>query len=315
MHTAITHKLRALEAVRGNRALLYCCGGDQAGMPKVIDEEDVTPLYECLRQLGPSDQLDLVLYTSGGYANAARRIALLLHEYTQRLNILVPYKARSAGTLLCLSAHQLVLGPLAELGPLDPHITMSGDGPAGAPPSISSEDIRAFRSMAEDWFGLDSEAHRMQVFALLSQRVFPTTLSSFYRSDQQVHAFGEELLRYQLADADDATRRALVERLVSGFHAHDHIITRGEAQRLGLRVVAASAEEEVALWELWQSYIGYVRAASGRSSGQQIGVGGMIASRHTLARYVTRLADQPPMRRDAPNMMAMMPPEAGWESL
>lgn len=313
MHTAISQALHALETLRGNRALLYCCGG-QAGMSKTIEEDDVTPLYECLRRIGTTERLDLVLYTSGGYATVARRIALLLREHAERVTILVPYKARSAGTLLCLSADELVLGPLAELGPLDPHIAMSGDGPAGSPPSISSEDVRAFRTMAERWFGLESEAHRMQVFALLSQRMFPTTLSAFYRNDQQVRQFGEELLRYQLPDADERVVRRLVDQLVSGFHAHDHIITRAEARRLGLRVAASSAEVEDRLWTVWQSYLGYIRGAAAPMPGQQVTVNGVIASTDLVARHVIRWPELTPAMRDGPPSPSMIP-QAGWETL
>lgn len=317
MHTAISQSLRALETLRGNPALLYCCGG-QAGVPKTIEEDDVAPLYECLRRIGATEHLDLVLYTSGGYATVARRIALLLREHAERVTILVPYKARSAGTLLCLSADELVLGPLAELGPLDPQIAMSGDGPAGSPPSISSEDVRAFRAMAESWFGLESEAHRMQIFALLSQRMFPTTLSSFFRSDQQVRQFGEELLRYQLPDADERVVRRLVDHLVSGFHAHDHIITRAEARRLGLRVAAPNVEVEARLWEVWQSYLGYIRGAAGHTPGQQISVNGMIASADLVARHAMRWPEMTPAlaaaMRDGPPRPSMIP-QAGWELL
>jgi hypothetical protein len=313
MHMALTDKLSAWEALRGNPVLLYCCGGRQSVVPKMIDEEDVLPLYECLRRIGRTKRLDVVLYTSGGYANVARRIALLLHEYTEQLNIVVPYKARSAGTLLCLGAHQLVLGPLAELGPLDPHIAASGDGPAGSPPSISAEDIRAFRDIAEIWFGLESEAHRMQVFGLLSQRIFPTTLSSFFRSDRQVRLFGEELLRYQLGDDDEKVRRRVVDQLVSGYQSHDHCITRAEARRLGLHVIATSCEEEANLWELWQSYLAEIRP---QTASEQSQISGMIATTAMRMRYVTRLpAFNPAIMqsvKEAPGMPALMP-SCGWE--
>src|SRR5690242_5380799 len=108
------HPVPELEELRGNRAL---------ALHGLIGHDTPRTFYEQLSRAGWAPRLDLVLATNGGTATAARRTALLLHEFTEHLTILVVYKARSAGTLLCLGAHELVLGPLAEFGPLDPHIS------------------------------------------------------------------------------------------------------------------------------------------------------------------------------------------------
>lgn len=158
----------------------------------------------------------------------------------------------------------------------------------------------------------------MQIFALLSQRMFPTTLNSFYRSDQQVRQFGEELLRFQLPDADERVVRRLVDQLVSGFHAHDHIITRAEARRLGLRIAAPSVEVEARLWDVWQSYLGYIRGGAGHTPAQQIAVNGVIASRDVVARHAIRWPELTPAlvaaMRHGPTLPSMIP-QPGWETL
>ncbi|MER7007503.1 hypothetical protein ABT297_31285 [Dactylosporangium sp. NPDC000555] len=213
-----------------------------------IDHDTAAGCYEHLRGAGRVPKLDLVLATTGGPATAARRLALLLHDYTDRLTILVPHRARSSGTLLCLAAHELVLGPLAELGPLDPQIAAAGPPQPGQPAVLSAEDLRAFRAMAEDWFGVDRPEDRLQVLALVAQRVFPGTLGAFYRAERLVRGIAAELLAFQLPDAEPAARAALVEHLVTGRHAHDDVVTRGQARALGLRVTYPDAEQEDLLW-------------------------------------------------------------------
>jgi hypothetical protein len=214
----------------------------------LIDHDAPRVCYEYLRGLGRVARLDLVLATNGGNPTAARRLAVLLHEFTDRLTVLVPHRARSAGTLLCLGAHDLVLGPLAELSPLDPQLSASdGSRGGGEPTVLSAEDVRAFGALAHDWFAVP-EADRLQVFALIAQRVFPGTLGSFYRADRLVRQLGTELLAYQLPDADPADRAAIVDRLVDGYHAHDYAITRGQARELGLRVTDPDPREEELLW-------------------------------------------------------------------
>jgi hypothetical protein len=234
-------RLSDLAELHGSHAVVY------HGM---IDHDAPRVLYEHLRRLGRVPRLDLVIATNGGTATAARRLALLLHEYTDRLTVLVPHRARSAGTLLCLGAHELVLGPLAELSPLDPQIGSAAAPRPGEPAVLSAEDVRAFREMGEQWFGIVRDEDRLSLFGLLAQRVFPGSLGAFYRADRLIRDMAHELLRYQLPEADATGRDLIVDRLVGGFHAHDYAITRGQAKDLGLRVRYADAQEETLLWTI-----------------------------------------------------------------
>lgn len=244
MKCLILPQLLEIQEIRGNPVIFWSAS---------ISEDAVCMLYECLRSIGPTRRLDLVLSTSGGVITVARRLALLLREFTQHLTILVPYQARSAGTLLCLSANELVLGPMAELGPIDAHIRSVDASSHDMPGMISAEDIRAFRQMAEDWFGVERAKDRLQVLALVAQRVFPPSLGSFYRAEHLTSQLAHELLCYQLADAEESVRKRIVHQLVSGYSAHNEIITRADAQALGLQVTSASPQEEDLLWGLFKA--------------------------------------------------------------
>jgi len=244
--------LADLSKRRGNPAVVY------AGL---IDQDAAAQLYRVLRGAGRLPRLDLILITRGGVASGAQRLALLLHELTDRLTVLVPHRAWSAGTLVSLAAHELVLGPMAELSPLDPLIGAAGssgapgapgDRPAPAGPSVvSAEDVRAFRDVAREWFGVGGDpAADAQVLSLLSQRVSPLSLGTFLRADRFVRQVADELLATHIADA--GARAAIVERLVSGYHSHDHAVTRRQARALGLPVTDAGADEEPLLWDIAQ---------------------------------------------------------------
>ncbi|MCB1953388.1 MAG: SppA protein [Zoogloeaceae bacterium] len=63
-----------------------------------------------------------VLMTYGGDAHSGYRIARALsHNYPDpgRIRILVPHACKSAGTLICIGAHELIVADKGELGPLD----------------------------------------------------------------------------------------------------------------------------------------------------------------------------------------------------
>jgi len=243
--SVISPLIEKLQAIRGRRAILYA---------SALIESSVPVLYECLRRGGRGDDLDLVLSTNGGTIVAARQVALLLREFAGHVTIVVPHRARSAGTLLCLSADELVLGPLAELGPVDSTMDSRGTPPPDAPQNISAQDILAFRELAQNWFGVDRPEDRLQVLALLATRFFPTSLSSFYRFDKLVREVAAELLTWQLPGQEHADLRdAIVEQLVSGYHTHDFALTRRDVRALGLRVIDATPQTEAASWAVVQA--------------------------------------------------------------
>jgi len=254
--------------------------------------DDVPIIYECLKKMGRRKRLDLILNTDGGFLTSARRIALLLREYADQLNILVPYRARSAGTLLCLSANELILGPLAELSPIDPIIRAGKKSVQDSPDDISSEDIRAFRTMAEEWFDLHSEENRMQVFALLSQRFFPTTLSSFFRADKYIRKIGVELLQNQLPKATVDQRAQIIDQLISNYTEHLHGFTRTEVQQLGLQARFASSQEEPLLHEIWRRCNQYMNEQRSDKNDLKTSLRAVLFSQNYSAHYIAGQASR-----------------------
>lgn len=292
-------QLGELQILRGNPVIVY---------HSTIDHDSISILYECLRRIGPIQHLDLVLSTPGGAITTSRRLALLLREFTQHLTILVPYQAKSAGTLLCLSANELVLGPMSELGPIDALIGSANPHPSDTPVLISAEDIRAFRQMAEEWFGVTREKDRFQILALLAQSVFPPSLGSFYRSDRLTRQTASELLAYQLPDAEEHVRQHIITQLVGGYHSHDHVITRMEARTLGLRICNASSQEEALLWELSRQ----IKEQPGDTSAPNAtGAFGLIRGEHFCARRVQRWITVP--RKEWPEEEESRTPRISWE--
>jgi hypothetical protein len=66
--------------------------------------------------------IDVVLDTYGGSLDSAFKIVLFLSRFAERIRVFVPRRAKSAGTLIAIGAHELHMSPFAELGPLDTQI-------------------------------------------------------------------------------------------------------------------------------------------------------------------------------------------------
>jgi hypothetical protein len=243
----LVRAMREWERVRGRPVVAYVA--DERAIPaKTIDDTDVAPLYECLRSAGRPHRLDLVISTSGGKVSTARRLAHVVRQLAGETTAVVPSQARSAGTLLCLACDRILFGPLGELGPLDVQLTAANDGGMG-PLSLSSADIREFREMVRQWFAVEDG---LEAVRILSSRVFPPTLSSFYRAEQYIRTVAAEMLKARDPHAC-AEAEAIVDQLVAGYHTHDHALLAADARRLGLHVDETAGDETTALMDLWRA--------------------------------------------------------------
>lgn len=61
----------------------------------------------------------LFLTTRGGDPDTAYRIARTLQEHYQHIRLVIPSRRKSAGPLIAIGAHELAMGDLGELGPID----------------------------------------------------------------------------------------------------------------------------------------------------------------------------------------------------
>lgn len=242
--------LAQMEQLRGSKTLLFATN-DQASPPRHMAEKDTLAFYNCLRELeGEVDQLDLILHTGGGEVQTARKLVSMMYQKANKVCVLIPYKAHSAGTLICLGADQVVMGPVAELSPIDPHISMRGNFSGNGPKSMSAEDIRCFKVMAQNWFGVADNG--VELLNLLSEKIFPTMLTDFYRATAYVREVAQELFARQRPDLADEDRAQHIHRLMHGFHSHNAYLNWQDAAMVGIAVQPATEAEERLLWQIYE---------------------------------------------------------------
>lgn len=229
-----------------------------------LEVELLPELYDTLRGLGHPARLDVVIYCKGGVVNAARRIALLLHEHTDHLAFLVPHRCESAGTITALAAREIIAGPVAIFSPVDPLLQASSSATSDAPPGVSSQDVRLFAQMAKDWFGLEEGEAKRQALAVLMENIFPTTMTSFYRSVLEARAICLELLGLHPAEQAQGQRERIADRLLFGYHSHSYALTGDELAALGLPIRRDAAVEDLA-WELARGLRSQIGAGARRS--------------------------------------------------
>jgi ClpP class serine protease len=95
-----------------------------------LDDDDCDMLQSVLQANDLSNGLVLMLSTPGGDGLAAERIVntLRAHSGTGDYWVIVPGKAKSAGTIVAMGAAKIYMAPSSELGPVDPQIIRTEDG-------------------------------------------------------------------------------------------------------------------------------------------------------------------------------------------
>lgn len=160
-----------------------------------------------------------MLTTNGGATDSTEALVSLLQALAPDLRVVVPHSAKSNGTMICLAANTILMGPPSELGPIDPSI-------AGTPTSI----LATPRVEAENY-----ALHKLAIYAIQQTRKLATSLLS----------------NGMMKDRNPAEIEETVDKLASRdhFHSHGSVIDHQEAKELGLSVEFMSSDDEI-----WQRF-------------------------------------------------------------
>lgn len=247
---------RELEALRATRVITLVTG-DRPGLETEIHPELVDCFVHHLRCVGPAPRLTLILHTCGGDMLVAWSILRLLREYCDELEVIVPARALSSGTLICLGADTIVMTRAAMLGPIDPSVFRAlnpRSDPTREPVAVSVEEVHAYVDFLRQTVGDRADGMRAAMSHLPGQ-VHPLVLGSAYRSRMQIRRLARRLLGRQIED--ETRREQAVEYLCGGAGSHDYSISRSEARdELGLRVAAPGDIDESVIRALHEDISG-----------------------------------------------------------
>ncbi|MBM6916833.1 serine protease [Gemmiger formicilis] len=241
-----------IEGERNSKVIAYVTG-DRPGMGAQIGADTPDIFLEHLDVIGKVDKISLIIYTCGGDTLAAWNIINLFREFCNELEVIVPNKCRSSGTLMALGANSIVMTKQATLGPIDPSITrsMSPIIPNSTPPQrlpISVESVKGYFSLLKEEFGASSDAALSAAYTKLAEYIHPLVLGDVYRTQKQIQMLAEKLLR--MHNVEDQTIKHIVSFLCSDSGSHDYTINRTEARNLGLSVETPTQEtyNELKAW-------------------------------------------------------------------
>jgi len=215
--------LREFHQLTGRAVILYSTAYlESRSIPPAdlqISLADIQGLMEAVSNV-TERQLDLVLHSPGGSAEAAESIVSYLRKRFDHIRVFIPVAAMSAATMIALSANEVVMGQHSQLGPTDPQfIIMTPEGPRSAPAKAILNQFELAKEQCKDPSNLAAWMPILRTYApgLLTQcedsrNLTVTMISSWLKS-------------YMFAGEEDADQKA--SRIGSWFSDYESFQSHG----------------------------------------------------------------------------------------
>jgi hypothetical protein len=218
----------------------------------VLFPYSINVFEELIFDADPDEDLHLMLATPGGDGETAVRLARSAQARCRELTVIVPDQAKSAGTILAMGAHHVLMGPTSDLGPIDPQFQIGPN--AGL---VSAKDIIAAVQSAETAIQANPETYTLHsaLLADVTALMVQQARSALARSD--------DVLREALKSNPDRSEdevKALCEKLhlplIEDPKSHGAILGVDDAAGFGLPVTRANprSDQWQMIWRLWIKY-------------------------------------------------------------
>lgn len=284
--TTVIELIKQLQEARGSKIVCYITG-DRRSIPAnlpfstQIHSDSFFSIYETIKEIqnkseGKIKKLELFLYTRGGEIDAVAPTVNIFRKYSDKFNILVPFRAHSAGTLLCLGADNVIMTKIGEISPIDPTTAnqfnplSNPQDPNSPPKGISVEDVASYFKFAlkggkdnkdaTDDKGrivhLSGESSKLEVFKELTKNINPLAIGNVYRIYSQIRLLATNLLCKHMPKTDPRIKK-IVNALVEEYFSHQHSLHVEDAIDIfGSQIVKkANDSDEKLMLQLLEGYI------------------------------------------------------------
>ncbi|EKU83472.1 SDH family Clp fold serine proteinase [Massilia timonae] len=204
-----------------------------------------------------NNKVTVFLTTLGGDPDGGYRIARCLQHHYEHIRLIVPSHCKSAGTLIAIGAHELVIGDLGELGPLDVQVLKSSELEERSSGLDIVQALEAAQTHARQAFhstlveirqggrlstklaGEFAATVAIGVAAPLYSQIDPNRLGEMQRAMRIAHEYGK-----RLDQTSQSMRNGALDNLIAGYPSHSFVIDRKEASSLFSSVRSPTKEEK-----------------------------------------------------------------------
>ena len=252
-----TQLIGELEQQFGSK-LITLILGDRPVCTTQIADDCIRPIYDHLLAIGRVPKLQLLLYSIGGFTEAPWKIVNTLRPFCDAFEVIIPYKAYSAATMICMGADKIHMTRKAELGPVDPTLMINPrpgqQQPTLVLPDLGVEDVASYISFLRLRAGLTDQAALSQLTSVLATALTPPLLGRVERVYSHIRLVARKLLDLCKPAMEDRVITSIIEALTEKTYVHNHGIGRDEAKQIGMQVEFLGEDAEAKVWELFCEY-------------------------------------------------------------
>jgi len=208
-----------------------------------ISLQDIAGFMEAASNV-QEKQLDLIIHSPGGSAEAAESIVTYLRKRFDHIRIFIPIAAMSAATMIALSADEIVMGQHSQLGPIDPQFSIQT--PEGTRSAPAQAILKQFELAKKEC----KEASNLAAWMPILRGYMPGLLTQCQDSRiLAVRMVSTWLKQYMFAGDKDGEEKAnaIADWFADyeSFYTHGRRVSPDEAIEKGLKVVWLEDDQEL----------------------------------------------------------------------
>jgi len=248
--------------------------------------QDALLFEDVLRSLTDQSHGYLMLTSPGGDPNAAEKLLFMCRKrFTDGFYVVVPNYAKSAATMISLGSDKILMGYLAELGPIDPQVQV-GTIPGQSVPARSFIDgLENIRTKIRD------EGDPVNMYVPMLSKIRPEVIAICQRGIEDSKNFAAKWLKQYMLKDDHKQADKVAKWLSEGkeYKSHGKMIDCAEAKDV-LKLEAEEINKDSQLWdEIWELYARSVQQL------QQTGAAKLFENEHvSLSMNIEPVIGSPP---------------------
>lgn len=200
-----------------------------------VNDKDKAGFMLAVHKLNKDTGLDLILHTPGGDIAATESLVDYLNSiFGKNIRVIVPQISMSAGTMIALSAKEIIMGKQSNLGPIDPQKGGIACQAILDEFETATSDIKRNPASAPLWQAIISKYH-------------PTLLGSCRQAIEWSEKMVSEWLLNNMCAGDAGKVKTIMETFADHRKQKSHArhISKKECETSGLKIISLEDDQEL----------------------------------------------------------------------
>jgi hypothetical protein len=216
----------------------------------MIMNQDILIFEDLLRSTAGADEGYLIINSPGGDGNVAEKmITMCRQRFARSFKVIIPNFAKSAASMIALGSDKILMGYLAELGPIDPQL--------GSPVSGGLIPARSFIDGLEMIRrNIKEKNDPVQMYLPMLSQIRPEIIAQCQSAIDGSREFAEKWLKQCMLKDKPEQAKQVAKWLSEGekYKSHGKVIDYTEAHDI-LKLDVERIPQDSELWNnIWELY-------------------------------------------------------------